>query len=157
MIEAWFDGVCEPRNPGGHAAWGVLIKVDGQTVYEASGYVGVGDAMSNNVAEYAGVTALLTELAKYSGVAIIRGDSKLVIMQLQNKWRVNGGRYWPYYLTAAQLWRKEKNRCRIQWIPRDDNDICDVLSKRELIKRGVTLRIQPQKAEKEEWDAVEAK
>jgi ribonuclease HI len=113
--------------------------------------------MSNNVAEYAGVTALLTELAKYPGVAIIRGDSKLVVMQLQKKWRTNGGRYWAYYLNAARLWNKEKNRCRIQWVSRNDNEECDVLSKRELIKRGVTFRIQPQKADKEEWDAVEAK
>lgn len=26
MIRVWYDGACEPRNPGGHASCGVIIK-----------------------------------------------------------------------------------------------------------------------------------
>ena len=36
MIEGWFDGVCEPKNPGGHAAWGALVKRDGMPENPAS-------------------------------------------------------------------------------------------------------------------------
>ena len=36
LIECWFDGACEPKNPGGYASYGVIVKVDGRKVWEAS-------------------------------------------------------------------------------------------------------------------------
>src|SRR5262249_24995365 len=36
FIEAWFDGSCEPVNPGGTAGWGAVILVGG-TAVELSG------------------------------------------------------------------------------------------------------------------------
>jgi ribonuclease HI len=86
-IEGYFDGVCEPKNPGGHAAWGGIVKVDGETMWRSSGYCGVGSKMSNNVAEYQG--ALTVMIAMYGFIEddpkptpklVLRGDSKLVIM-----------------------------------------------------------------------------
>ena len=144
MIEAWFDGCTEPVNPGGHAAWGALVKVDGEVVWSGNGYCGVGPAMSNNVAEYSGALAALTEAAKYSGVILLRGDSKLVIMQLQGKWKVNGGLYHPFYLKAKDVYTREKNRLKLQWVPRDQNAECDVLSKQVLKDLKVVFRIQPE-------------
>jgi ribonuclease HI len=32
MIEIYFDGACEPINPGGTAAYGFLIKKDNKTI-----------------------------------------------------------------------------------------------------------------------------
>lgn len=142
-IEAWFDGVCEPRNPGGHAAWGALVRVDDVDVYSAGGYCGVGPAMSNNVAEYSGFCAALEEASKHAGTITLRGDSKLVIMQLQGKWKVNGGLYFPFYLEAKKLYVANKDRLKLQWIPREKNDVCDVLSKKVLLDRGIEFRIQP--------------
>jgi ribonuclease HI len=144
MIEAWFDGCCEPRNPGGHAAWGALVRVDRMVVLRTSGYVGVGALMSNNVAEYEGFCQVAQEIKRHAGVAAIRGDSKLVIMQLQGRWKVNGGLYMPYYTKAAQLWAAIRFRSNLEWIPRELNNECDVLSKQELEGRGVTFRIQPE-------------
>ena len=144
MIEAWFDGVCEPRNPGGHAAWGAHVEVDGITYLHTGGYMGEGSLMSNNVAEYSGFIAAARECMKHAGVAEIRGDSKLVVMQLQGVWKVNGGLYMPYYEQAMDLWRVLRIRARLKWIPRDQNEICDVLSKAELHARGVQFRIQPE-------------
>ncbi len=46
MIEAYFDGVCEPCNPGGHVAYGAAVIVNGQTVLEEGKYVGGGKGMS---------------------------------------------------------------------------------------------------------------
>ena len=144
MIEAWFDGCTEPINPGGHAAWGALVKVDGAVVWKDGGYCGVGPAMSNNVAEYSGALAALTEAAKYPGVILLRGDSKLVIMQLQGKWKVNGGLYHPFYLKAKEVYNREKDRLKLQWVPRDQNAECDVLSKQVLKDMNVVFRIQPE-------------
>lgn len=144
MIEAYFDGCCEPRNPGGHAAWGAVVLIDGQTVYSAGGYCGVGPKMSNNVAEYSGFVAVATECLKHSGPCIIRGDSKLVVMQLTGKWNVNGGLYSPFYREALPLWKQLKERARLEWIPREKNEICDVLSKQVLKDMNITFRIQPE-------------
>lgn len=100
--------------------------------------------MSNNVAEYAGACAALTKAAEYPGVILLRGDSKLVIMQLQGKWKVNGGLYHPFYLKAKEVYDREKSRLKLQWIPRDQNDECDALSKQVLKDRSVAFKIQPE-------------
>jgi ribonuclease HI len=144
MIEAWFDGCCEPRNPGGHAAWGGVVHVNGESVFRAGGYCGGGPQMSNNVAEYSAFCAVAEECLKHPGVVIIRGDSKLVVMQLQGKWKVNGGLYKPFYDRAKVLWGQLRNRSKLIWIPREENDICDVLSKQVLKDMGVVFRIQPE-------------
>jgi ribonuclease HI len=138
LYEGWFDGCCEPVNPGGHAAWGAALLRDGKKIWQAGGYCGVGPEMSNNVAEYCGVVALLKEILhqfdmNLRGSVLIRGDSKLVIRQLEGKWRVRGGRYVPFFREADQLAKKlrketEKNLA-FKWVPRDQNGICDVLSK----------------------------
>jgi len=148
LLEGWFDGVCEPRNPGGHAAWGALLKDGRKVLWEASGYVGAGPLMSNNVAEYSGVIALLEAIADRPGSMLIRGDSKLVIQQLRGTWKIHGGLYVPYCrrakaLFASQLQTRHGN-ILLQWIPRDENSECDRLSKGELLRRGIEFRIQPE-------------
>ena len=144
MIEAWFDGATEPVNPGGHSAYGVAVKVDGKFVFQKGEYVGHGPKMSNNVAEYAGFIAAVTECLKYPGVVIIRGDSKLVVMQMNGKWKAKKGLYIPYYHKAKEIWGKLKSRAKVEWISRDYNDVCDGLSKKVLHDRGITFRIQPE-------------
>ena len=81
---AWFDGACEPVNPGGTASFGVVIKGENGTVLlREHGMVGRGKDMSNNVAEYAGVRQILKYLASRPPARLtIHGDSNLVINQL---------------------------------------------------------------------------
>ena len=152
LIEGIFDGCCEPRNPGGHAAWGAVVKVDGQLVWESSGYCGVGPTMSNNVAEYSGVLAVLNFVNGIHGSLLIRGDSKLVIEQLSGRWKIHGGLYVPFYRQAKTLVDQQrtfrKGNLAFKWVPRDENSDCDYLSKNELHKRGVVFRIQPEAAPK---------
>jgi ribonuclease HI len=86
----------------------------------------------------------LAECLKYPGVALIRGDSKLVVMQINGKWKIHGGLYVPFYKQAKALWAKLKDRARLEWIPREQNDICDVLSKKVLHDMGVVFKLQPE-------------
>lgn len=144
MIEGWFDGCCEPKNPGGHAAWGAAVRVDGKEVYGAGGYCGVGPAMSNNVAEYSAFIAVAKECAKYPGVIRIQGDSKLVVMQINRKWKVNGGLYFPFYQEAVKVWGQIKDRASLTWIPREQNEVCDVFSKKVLKDMGIKFKLQPE-------------
>lgn len=143
MLEAWFDGCCEPTNPGGNAAWGAVLLRDGKKIWEDAEYCGFGSKMSNNVAEYSGVAAILERLQKEEEPCLIRGDSKLVIMQLQRKWKINGGLYTPFWQRAKVLYEPIRDRVTFEWVPRDENAICDALSKGVLHDRGIRFRIQP--------------
>ena len=157
LIEAYFDGVCEPRNPGGHGAYGYLVKLNGKVLVGEGAYVGYGPTISNNVAEYSGFCAALEYILAnelYPEAVIVRGDSKLVIYQLSpdpklgRKWKVNGGLYYPFYQKAVRLLAKV-NECTggvaLEWVPRDKNGECDFYSKEVLRQRGIKFRIQPEK------------
>ena len=150
MIEAWFDGVCEPINPGGHAAYGAVVKIDGSTVMAKGAYVGQGPSMSNNVAEYAGVIAVLDEIATMSGHdAVIYGDSRLVINQLNGEWRAKGGLYFDSYLSAKDKLANLPMSVRLRWILRERNAECDSLSKAVLRERGIRFQLQAEEDDKD--------
>jgi ribonuclease HI len=133
-ILAWFDGACEPVNPGGTGSFGVVIKgEDGTVLLRDAGVVGKGKAMSNNVAEYAGVRHILKYLAsRPPGLATIHGDSNLVINQLNGKWRIKKGLYLSIATETKELLAHLRalgwqiNFC---WIPREQNEECDALSR----------------------------
>lgn len=168
MIEAWFDGCCEPVNPGGSAAYGALIKINGVTVFSEGVHVCTGKEASNNVAEYSGMLSVLRWIERNVDEAskiTIRGDSKLVINQLGGKWGTNcancgkklqkcfcgnktPGLYYPIYEQCKALYAVviRRHKITLEWIPREQNEICDVLSKGVLKERGVEFKIQPETA-----------
>lgn len=146
-IEGWFDGAVEPVNPGGHGAYGALVKVDGVIVWSESRYIGHGPTISNNVAEYSGATACMQQILAlpvfqcFECAVVLRGDSMLVIKQLSGEWKVKRGLYVPYYRQAILL-RAKIPSMRLEWIPRNLNHEADVLSKKQLIDRNVEFRLQ---------------
>lgn len=143
-VEVWYDGCCEPVNPGGHAACGVVIKRNGQTLWQESKYIGHGPGMSNNVAEYSGVLAALEYLLNAGlteHLVILRGDSMLSVRQMSGEWRVRGGLYLPYWQKARALAFKFPKISFI-WIPREENAEADALSKAGLKEKGIQFNIQ---------------
>lgn len=132
MIECWFDGACEPMNPGGHASYGSLVKDGNKILLAKSGYVGYGPEMSNNVAEYCGARDVFQFLVdNHIAEGIVRGDSNLVVMQLNRKWRARKGLYIPYYREALKL-RLQVPRIELKWIPRAQNEEADYLSRQAI-------------------------
>jgi ribonuclease HI len=132
---AWFDGACEPLNPGGTASFGVVIKgEDGTVLLRDQGVVGKGKAMSNNVAEYGGVLHVLKRLSsRPPGRVTIHGDSNLVINQLNGRWRIKKGLYLPVATGTKQLLAYLRGlgwQINFCWIPREQNEECDALSKK---------------------------
>jgi len=133
-----FDGSCWP-NPGGVAAWGFTIDKDGIEIAAEPGLVDLDDESSNNVAEFYALfmayKELLTMTPKVGAgdTVEVRGDSQLVINIMQRKWRPNADKlYWEAYRLAMLLHEfLENNKVEIHydWIPREDNDRCDKLSK----------------------------
>ncbi len=84
MITVYFDGLCYPKNPGGVAAYGYLVRRDGELIHKGFGAVGEGKGMTNNVAEYEGLRAAAQWLQD-EGIEeklVIKGDSQLVIKQM---------------------------------------------------------------------------
>lgn len=142
----YFDGCCEPVNPGGTAGLGAVIFENGERVWEHSSMIPPSPTTSNNVAEYRAFIAILDHLAK-EGMQheriIIYGDSRLVFEQCFGRWRIKGGHYVPF---AREAKAKLEAFTRISgfWIPRDENSIADELSKAEVLRAGVEFRIQPE-------------
>ena len=92
-IEVYFDGLCQPYNPGGIACYGFVIKKyitcttnnlanEGQTIHSEYGLAAepyTNDASSNNVAEYTGIIKalewmLLNKIGEDKEMIIVRGD-----------------------------------------------------------------------------------
>jgi ribonuclease HI len=129
----------EPKNPGGHAAWSAIICRGADIIWQQSGYCGFGPLISNNVAEYSGVCAVLERLQGESESCLVRGDSKLVVMQLSGIYKVRGGLYLPYFIKAKQLLDPIAHRVEFEWIPREQNVNCDNLSKQVLREMNVQI------------------
>lgn len=148
-LVAYCDGACEPFNPGGTATWGyALIAESGATVASGYGIVGSGPKMSNNVAEYSAVLKALEEilekhLLSKGDVLWMYGDSKLWVCQLSGEWRVLGGLYLPIYRQVkakVKLLRQRGVSVQFKWIPREQNEIADRLSKQALDEVGVQVK-----------------
>lgn len=147
-VEAYFDGCCEPINPGGTASYGAIILVNQMEVWKDCALVPApkGGLTSNNVAEYSGFIAVAEHLLTWQGnfgPIVIRGDSNLVVQQLNGQWRVRGGHYVSFYNTAFLLWKLLKKKYRktitLEWIPRDENGLADELSKCLIEKLFTTI------------------
>ena len=130
----YFDGLCEPKNPGGIATYGILIQQGGEILHEESGLADAqpySDEASNNVAEYSAIIHALEWLKnndRAESKIILRGDSKLIISQLTGVYKVKSLRIIELHHTAKRLLQKFKN-LRIEWVNRELNQEADRLSR----------------------------
>jgi len=129
-----FDGLCEPKNPGGIATYGVTIKKNGKVIHEENG---LADAVpwtseaSNNVAEYSGIVHGLRWLVSHGfnkSPVIVRGDSKLVISQLSGTFKVKAPRIVDLYKKAVEL-ADHFHEIHYEWVNRELNSDADLLSR----------------------------
>jgi ribonuclease HI len=145
-IIGYFDGACEPTNPGGVESYGAVIFENGEKIWEESGLVARNDRQehetTNNVAEYCGLLAILEyllEKGRNHERIEIRGDSKLVIHQMFGKWKIREGVYVPYALEAKELLVLHFQFTTGRWIRREENSLADELSKRPLLQAGIQI------------------
>lgn len=126
-VRCWFDGSCEPFNPGGETRFGWIIRDEAENIVAChSGYVGRGDGMTNNVGEFAGLLDLLRFLDDHQiDNTEIFGDSTLVINIAAGKWKAKKPHLKPYAIECKNL-LKNNQLC---WIPREENAEADALSK----------------------------
>lgn len=125
----YFDGAAFPnaKDVGGVRGIGALLEdPSGAVVKEVSERLpGLG---SSNSAEYEALIHGLEEARKLGCDEImVRGDSQLVIRQLEGKFRVTSEKIRPLYERVVKLAR-EFERFDVQWIPREQNSRADKLS-----------------------------
>lgn len=143
MIECFFDGCVFPRNPGGRGGYGILVRQEFQTLHTECGYMGQYPWLSNNCAEYAGVISVFRYLIREGvEIALVRGDSALVIDQMNHQMKAKRGAYLPYYQEALAL-RSKLPGVTMEWIPREMNAGADELSKTGARKNVIGFALDP--------------
>jgi len=128
MITIYFDGLCRPKNPGGVATYGYVIYHDGKKVKSGCGVVGSGAGMTNNVAEYSALNHAAEWVSRNDtkDEIIIKGDSQLVIHQMNGTWQIKSETSKKFVPEIRRL--LEGRRARFVWIPREKNEEADQLT-----------------------------
>ena len=134
-INLWFDGACEPRNPGGIATCGWVIELRGETLEEGHRVVANGPQATNNLAEYSALGLALGSLIASDIVnqdrvesLSVYGDSKLVIEQISGRWQCKQVRTQKLRDRCLELLSQIGIPWQATWIPRDENERADALS-----------------------------
>lgn len=131
----YFDGSCEPINPGGRMGYGFVVYYEGELVYKEGGtYRDMSipeSSTTNNLAEYGAFISLLRWLMHrglQNAPIEVYGDSSMVINQMFYGWKIKNGAYKKLALEARE---ELKNFTDISgdWIPRESNEEADNLSK----------------------------
>jgi ribonuclease HI len=130
MIEAFFDGLCEP-NPGGVATYGFVVLRDGKKVHEGHGLAATpkSSQATNNVAEYSGLIHALQWLVEHPapGPIVVRGDSDLVVRQVKGEFKVKSSLLAPLHGRVKDLAARLPG-ITFEWVPRNRNSDADRLT-----------------------------
>jgi ribonuclease HI len=132
LIEIYFDGLCQPINPGGIACYAFVVKSDGKTIYSDYGVVGepFSNESTNNVAEYTALVKALEWLIANNLIADkveIKSDSQLIVNHLSGNYKVKAKRIIPLYQRVILLKSKFRD-VQIKWVPREKNREADMLT-----------------------------
>jgi len=132
LIEVYFDGLCQPINPGGISCYAFLVRSGGRTIYSDYGIAvePFSQDSTNNVAEYTAlVKALQWLLEKNLGSTKveIKSDSQLIVNQLTGDYKVKSKRIMSLYKQVLLLKSKFQD-IQIKWIPREKNREADRLT-----------------------------
>lgn len=121
MLQVYCDG--GSRNNPGHAAYGLIVKSEGNILEKNGGYIGIA---TNNVAEYTAVVKALTLLEeKYKGEDLeFFLDSNLVVSQLNGIFKVKNSELRNYIVKIRTLVESFKT-VSFTFIPREKNKEAD--------------------------------
>lgn len=134
MLRLFFDGLCEPKNPGGVACYGFIVyesSLNEVKLFEDYGMAAEpGPESSHNVGEYMGLIKGLEWIRSNTNDLNLEilGDSQLVIRHLTGEYKVRAPRMMPFYQRALSL--LEQFQWMAKWIPREENTIADALSEK---------------------------
>ncbi|MDD2206870.1 MAG: ribonuclease HI family protein [Aminobacterium sp.] len=123
MLKGHFDGASR-GNPGDAGAGALLYDENNHIIWQQKLYLG---SKTNNEAEYEALLMLLREIDNRGFQRVtIRGDSRLVVCQMNKEWKINS-------LHLKELWQRAQELSRgknlsYEWVPRNENSDADRLS-----------------------------
>jgi ribonuclease HI len=132
-----FDGGANP-NPGPCAGAFVISKIATQEIlFEGGSFI---DQGTNNVGEYMGLLEGL-KVCKENNLdsILIQGDSKLVVYQVTNKWKINYDHIRKLNQEIQEL-LKHFSSVSIRHVYREENKRADQLSDETLEKKNNWIR-----------------
>lgn len=135
-IEVYFDGLCQPVNPGGIACYAFVIRRDDRTIHSDYGIAAepFSKDATNNVAEYTALAKALEWLIanglNNSGRIKVKSDSQLVVKQLRGEYKIKSQRIIPLYRQVLLLQSRFPDGVEIRWVPREENKEADSLTNR---------------------------
>lgn len=108
LIEVYFDGLCQPVNPGGIACYAFVVKRDSEIIHSDYGLAAepFSQDATNNVAEYTALMKALEWLVANnfnSGKVDVIGDSEFVVSQQNGKFKIKSKRIVPLYRQVLLL------------------------------------------------------
>jgi len=126
-VTVYIDGLAQPRNPG-VGTYGFVIYDGPKKLAEGSGLAGYD--VTSNYAEYTALEQALSKLKdmRVEGDVLVRSDSQLLVGHMSAEWKVKGGMY-VEKLKAAKDLLKEFGSVRFEWIPREQNQEADLLTR----------------------------
>ena len=141
-VVAYCDGSVTGGNPGGHGFAGWVVRSGSlrectsrppmaALVHEGSAYLGSGDLVTVNTAEYAAVHLAIEWVRRNVEPAtqvIVRTDSKLVACQLSGDWSTRKAHL--AVLRDDILRLASAHAYTFEWVPRRENQEADAMSRR---------------------------
>jgi len=141
-VVCYFDGCCEPKNPGGAMGTGSIVKIDGTTVYAEHKFYPANPKNTNNVSEYISLGWVLKYIVdnKLDDQEVtIMGDSQVAIKQMIGEYAINSGAYTQYAYKCRDLIASFRRKPILFWIKREQNQEADDLSKKSLEENNITV------------------
>ena len=135
MFIAYFDGCCEPVNPGGAMGFGTVVTENGQVVWWLARHSGPEGGMTSNS----------RRIRRAAGIAGLLHHAEPSRCRYRDPRRQHTGhRSDGRPLEDRQAWKARELADRFAnikfcWIPRTENDLADELSKSELIDAGIQI------------------
>lgn len=134
-ITCYIDGSCEPVNPGGKMGIGITMEIEGKKIDLSDSYE-ENPNNSCNLAEYLALQMALIHIAlqRLTDYKILfRSDSQLLINQMKGNWKIKKGAYADCARLCKRaiydIGNKQNIQFDFQWIPREQNEYADNLSK----------------------------
>ena len=123
MYEANFDG--SSRGNPGPSQIGFVISKDGKQIHSLATPI---DDGTNNVAEYTALILTAEALVEMEvDEVVIRGDSLLVINQVNGLWKIKKDHLKPLAEAALDYLNKIP-KWKLEWVSRDKNSVADSLA-----------------------------
>ena len=126
-VVVYVDGLAEPSNPG-VGTYGFVVYDGKKKVAEGSGLAG--HLVTSNYSEYTALAEAFKKLIELGmeGDVLVKSDSKLLVGQMSQGWKVKGGMYIDKLKEARDL-LKEFGSVTFEWIPREQNSEADLLTR----------------------------